>query len=110
MGRGRLLDALPERVNRYRVSDLAITYCNAAWASQYDVEPADAIGRRSTGSCPTTSWWGCYSQLGLLGPHNPILVTLSPAPPPTPPVSGRKRVDRYVIGPRRPRGAVGVAT
>jgi PAS domain-containing protein len=39
-----MLDALPERVNRYRVSDLAITYCNAAWASQYGVDPAGVIG------------------------------------------------------------------
>src|SRR5207342_1974892 len=30
-----MLDALPERVNRYRLSDLAIVYCNAAWATQY---------------------------------------------------------------------------
>ena len=40
-----MLDALAERVNRYRVADLAITYCNAAWASQYSVDPIDAIGR-----------------------------------------------------------------
>ena len=40
-----MLDALAERVNRYRVADHAITYCNAAWASQYGVDPTEAIGR-----------------------------------------------------------------
>ena len=37
-----MLDLLPELVNRFRVDDLTIIYCNAAWAVQYHVDPAGA--------------------------------------------------------------------
>ncbi len=69
-----MLDALPERVNRYRLPDLAILYCNAAWANQYHVEPAEAIGRPLDEFLCDDELAGLHSQLALLGPDNPILV------------------------------------
>ncbi|HEY0519083.1 MAG TPA: sensor domain-containing diguanylate cyclase [Ilumatobacteraceae bacterium] len=69
-----MLDALPERVNRYRLPDLAIMYCNAAWATQYDVEPGAALGRPLDEFLSQDELDGLHSQLALLGPENPILV------------------------------------
>ena len=69
-----ILDALPERVNRFRVSDHVITYCNPAWATQYDVEPDQAVGRLLDEFLSDDELAGLRSQLALLGPDNPILV------------------------------------
>ena len=69
-----MLDALPERVNRYRVHDLAITYCNAAWAAQYNVAPAEAIGFPLDQFLSVDELVGLKEQLALLGPDTPILV------------------------------------
>lgn len=41
-----LLDAIDDRVVRFRVDDLRITYCNAAWAAGRGVVPAALIGAR----------------------------------------------------------------
>ncbi|HEY4608290.1 MAG TPA: hypothetical protein VIH06_03780, partial [Ilumatobacteraceae bacterium] len=67
------LNALPERVNRFRIADLAITYCNAAWAAQYDIDPADAIGEPLDRFLSDDDVVGLHSQLALLGPDNPIV-------------------------------------
>ena len=40
-----MLDALDDRVCRFRVDDLTITYCNVAWARSMGSTPAAAIGR-----------------------------------------------------------------
>jgi diguanylate cyclase (GGDEF)-like protein/PAS domain S-box-containing protein len=40
-----MLDALDDRVCRFRVDDLVVTYCNEAWASSVDSTPAGALGR-----------------------------------------------------------------
>ena len=69
-----MLDSLPERVNRYRMSDLAITYCNAAWAAQYGVDSAQAIGRPLEQFLSDDELVGLNSQLAVLGPDNPILI------------------------------------
>jgi diguanylate cyclase (GGDEF)-like protein/PAS domain S-box-containing protein len=97
-----MLDALPERVNRYRVSDLAITYCNAAWASQYGVEPAAAIGRPLDEFLSADELEGLYSQLGVLGPANPIVVDSVARAAPNAPGQWLEWVDRYLIGPDGP--------
>jgi diguanylate cyclase (GGDEF)-like protein/PAS domain S-box-containing protein len=68
-----MLDALPEHVSRYRLPDHAITYCNAAWASQYGVAPADAVGRCLDEFLSDDELLGLRAQLALLGPDNPIL-------------------------------------
>jgi diguanylate cyclase (GGDEF)-like protein len=68
-----MLDALPERVNRYRMSDLAITYCNNAWATQYNIAPHDALGRPLDQFLSDDELDGLHTQLALLGPDNPVV-------------------------------------
>jgi len=68
-----MLDALPERVNRYRMSDLAITYCNSAWATQYNIAPHDALGRPLDQFLSDHELEGLHTQLALLGPDNPVV-------------------------------------
>jgi diguanylate cyclase (GGDEF)-like protein/PAS domain S-box-containing protein len=93
-----MLDALPERVNRYRLHDLAIMYCNAAWANQYNVEPAEAVGRPLDEFLSEDELAGLHSQLALLGPDNPILVDGVARAVPTVPGMWLEWVDRYLIG------------
>ena len=84
--------------NRYRLSDLAITYCNAAWAAQYGVDSAQAIGRRLEQFLSDDELVGLNSQLAVLGPDNPILIdTVARA---VPNASGQwlEWVDRYLTG------------
>lgn len=40
-----MLDALDDRVCRFRIDDLVITYCNEAWARAVGSTPASAMGR-----------------------------------------------------------------
>ncbi|MEP7203038.1 MAG: sensor domain-containing diguanylate cyclase [Ilumatobacteraceae bacterium] len=92
-----MLDAMPERVNRYRIRDHAITYCNAAWAVQYNVEPAHAIGRPLEQFLSDDELVGLNSQLAILGPDKPILVdTIARSAS----ESGQwlEWVDRYLVG------------
>ena len=67
-----MLDAIAERVNRFRISDHAITYCNSAWAAQYDVDPAAAIGRTLDEFLSPHDMEGLHSALAQLGPDMPI--------------------------------------
>jgi diguanylate cyclase (GGDEF)-like protein len=97
-----MLDALPERVNRYRVSDLAITYCNAAWAAQYHVEPAAAIGRPLDEFLSADELEGLHTQLALLGPDTPVLVDSVARAAPNAPGQWLEWVDRYLVGPEGP--------
>jgi diguanylate cyclase (GGDEF)-like protein/PAS domain S-box-containing protein len=97
-----MLDALAERVNRFRVADLAITYCNAAWAAQYSVDPADAVGRRLDEFLSADELEGLNSQLGLLGPDTPVLVDPVARAAPNAPGQWLEWADRYLIGPDGP--------
>ncbi len=91
-----MLDALPERVNRYRVSDHTITYCNAAWATQYQVEPAEALGRSLDEFLSEDELDGLHSQLELLGPDNPVLVDRVARAVPNAPGQWLEWADRYL--------------
>ena len=93
-----MLDALPERVNRYRLSDHAITYCNAAWAAQYKVDPTNAIGRPLDQFLSDDEMAGLRSQLALLGPDNPILVDSVARAVPDAPGQWLQWIDRYLPG------------
>jgi diguanylate cyclase (GGDEF)-like protein/PAS domain S-box-containing protein len=97
-----MLDALPELVNRWRVGDLTIRYCNAAWAAQYGISPADAIDRRVEDFLSEHEMEGLHDQLAQLGPDCPVLAD---------PVARAARhpegrwihwVDRYIVGPDGP--------
>jgi diguanylate cyclase (GGDEF)-like protein/PAS domain S-box-containing protein len=93
-----MLDALPERVNRYRLSDLAILYCNAAWATQYGVEPAEALGRPLDEFLSEDELDGLHTQLALLGPDNPILVDTFAREVHNAPGQWLEWADRYLTG------------
>ena len=93
-----MLDALPERVNRYRLSDLAILYCNAAWATQYGVEPAEALGRPLDEFLSDDELDGLHTQLALLGPDNPILVDTVAREVHNAPGQWLEWADRYLAG------------
>lgn len=97
-----MLDALAERVNRYRISDLAITYCNAAWAAQYGVAPAEAIGRPLDEFLSDDELDGLHAQLAILGPDNPVAVDRTARAAPNAPGQWLEWSDRYLIGPDGP--------
>lgn len=96
-----MLDALPELVNRYRVHDLSVTYCNAAWAAEYGVQPGDAIGHPLDRFLSDDDIAGLHAQLALLGPDDPVIADPVPRASPT---TGRwiAWVDRYITGPDGP--------
>jgi diguanylate cyclase (GGDEF)-like protein/PAS domain S-box-containing protein len=68
-----MLDLLPEHVNRFRISDHVITYCNAAWGSLYGTTPRRAVGTSLDGYLSPDELDGLRAQLTLLGPENPIM-------------------------------------
>lgn len=71
---GWMLDVLSEPINRYRVADRVIVYCNQAWADQYRVERSDAIGRHLDDFLSADELDGLHAQLALIGPDDPVLV------------------------------------
>ncbi len=68
-----ILDALPERVVRYRLSDLTIVYCNLSWAAGYDLTPADAVGRNLNEFLSADGRLGLAGQLARLSSANPLI-------------------------------------
>lgn len=68
-----MLDALPDPVSRYRVSDLTITYCNQAWARQYRTTADRAIGRPVSDFLSEDELAWMRAQLAILGPERPII-------------------------------------
>lgn len=93
-----VLDAIPERINLYRVSDHVITYCNQAWATQYKVGVKEAIGRVLDDFLSDDEMVGLRSQLALLGPENPILVDDAARAAHGPNPQYFEWVDRYMVG------------
>lgn len=92
-----VLDLLSELVNRFRVSDHVITYCNAAWAKQYGADGQTVIGRRLDDFLSPDELHGLRTQLDLLGPDRPVIV--DPVARSVPGESERwlAWVDRYVV-------------
>lgn len=97
-----MLDALPELVNRFRIADLAITFCNAAWAAQYGVTPAEAIGRRLDQFLSDDELDGLHSQLRALGPEHPVVEDNRARTSRLTPGQWIAWVDRYLLGPDGP--------
>lgn len=91
-----VLDALPERISRYRVVDHVITYCNPAWATEYGITPDQAIGRVLDDFMSEDEAVGMRSQLELLGPDNPILVDTAARATPGPDRKWLEWMDRYL--------------
>ena len=93
-----MLDALPERVIRYRLPDLVVTYCNTVWAAAYNLEPADVVGRALDQFLNEDGLVGLKSQLALLGPDNPVLVDCVARSDLSVPGQWVEWVDRYITG------------
>ncbi|MEQ1699592.1 MAG: diguanylate cyclase [Ilumatobacteraceae bacterium] len=68
-----ILDALPERVVRFRLSDLTIVYCNHSWASGHGLTPSEVVGRELHEFLSADGRAGLTRQLGRLGPESPML-------------------------------------
>ena len=94
-----MLDALPERVIRYRVPDLTVTYCNVAWAAGHNLEPAQVIGHKLDQLLSTAEKVGLVSQLSRLGPDAPLLADNIARPAPNAPGQWVEWVDQYLPGP-----------
>jgi diguanylate cyclase (GGDEF)-like protein/PAS domain S-box-containing protein len=68
-----VLDLLTERIVRYRYVDLAVLYCNKAWALGMGAEPEDLVGRRLDTLLSPVEREGMVRQLARLGPETPAL-------------------------------------
>jgi hypothetical protein len=102
-GIAEMLDALPERVVRYRLPDLTVIYCNAAWAAGHNVAPADVIGRTLNDFLSPSEWSGLGSQLAVLGPDNPVVVDNTARAAPNAPGQWVEWVDQYLTATTAPR-------
>lgn len=68
-----MFDVLSEPINKFRVSDRVITYCNKAWARHYDTPITDVIGRCLDDFLSRDELDGLHAQLDLIGPDLPVL-------------------------------------
>ena len=94
-----MLDLLPELVNRFRVDDLTIVYCNAAWAVQYLVAAEDAIGRSLIEFLSADDLVGLHDQLARLSPEKPVAVDIVARAAPGEVEQFIEWVDRYLDEP-----------
>ena len=69
-----MFDVLSEPINKFRVSDRVITYCNRAWAKHYDTPVTDVVGRCLDDFLSRDELDGLHAQLDMIGPDRPVLV------------------------------------
>ena len=80
-----MLDVLPERVIRFRLPDLTILYCNAAWAAGHYLTPAEVVGRTMDDMLSTEGRANLQLQLVRLSPETPLVADDAPRPAPNDP-------------------------
>jgi diguanylate cyclase (GGDEF)-like protein/PAS domain S-box-containing protein len=97
-GLAEMLDALPERVVRYRLPDLTIVYCNASWAAWYNLEPSDVVNYSLDEFLSEDGRAGLMAQLATLGPANPLVADKVVRADPNDPGKWVEWVDRYLPG------------
>ncbi|HSB85553.1 MAG TPA: diguanylate cyclase [Ilumatobacteraceae bacterium] len=93
-----VLDALPERVVRYRVPDLTIVYCNASWAAWYDLVPEQVLGRKLDEFLSDDGKAGLATQLARLDSEHPVLTDPVARLAPNRPGRWVEWVDSYLPG------------
>ena len=98
-GVAEMLDVLPERIIRYRVTDLVISYCNTAWAAGHQLTPADVVGHSIGEFLSDAERQGLEAQLARLGPDNPLLADDVARPAPNAPGQWVEWVDRFLQSP-----------
>jgi len=94
-----MLDVLPERVIRFRLPDLTILYCNAAWAHGRHLTPAEAIGRTLDELLSPSARADLELQLAKMGPENTIVRDIAARPAPNAPGRWVEWVDQYLPSP-----------
>jgi len=97
-----MLDALPERIVRFRIPDRTIIYSNRAWAAAHDLTPDDVLGHPLEELLSPGELVGMWSQLALLGPDSPVLVDTEARPAPDADGHWIEWVDQYVVGENGP--------
>jgi len=95
-GVAELMDVLPERVVRYRLPDLTVVYCNAAWAAGHDLHPDEVVGRTLRELLSEHEQAGLDAQLARLGAANPLIADDVPRPAPNAPGQWVEWVDQYL--------------
>jgi len=93
-----MLDALPERVIRYRLADLNVVYCNASWAAGHNATPEDVVGHSIEEFLSAGERVGLRSQLARIGPDHPLLADDIARPAPNAPGQWVEWVDQYLSG------------
>jgi diguanylate cyclase (GGDEF)-like protein/PAS domain S-box-containing protein len=91
-----MLDVLPERVIRFRLPDLTILYCNAAWAAGHHLTPAEVIGRTMDDLLSPAGRAELELQLVRLSPDNPLVADDRARPAPNAPGRWVEWVDQYL--------------
>lgn len=91
-----ILDALPERVVRFRLPDLTIVYCNQSWAAGHGLLPEQAVGSHLHQFLSEDGRQGLARQLARLGPANPLVPDSVPRADLTTPGRWIEWVDRYL--------------
>jgi diguanylate cyclase (GGDEF)-like protein/PAS domain S-box-containing protein len=91
-----MLDVLPERVIRFRLPDLTILYCNAAWAAGHHTTPAEVVGRTMDDLLSPEGRADLELQLVRLGPDNPLVADDTARPAPNAPGRWVEWVDQYL--------------
>jgi diguanylate cyclase (GGDEF)-like protein/PAS domain S-box-containing protein len=91
-----MLDVLPERVIRFRLPDLTILYCNAAWANGHNVTPAEVIGRTMDEMLSPAGRADLELQLVRLSAETPLVADDTARPAPNEPGRWVEWVDQYL--------------
>ncbi len=91
-----LMDVIPDRVVRYRLPDLTVVYCNAAWAAGHDLRPDEAVGRSLHELLSEDELAGVEAQLARLDASNPLVADDVARPAPNAPGQWVEWVDQYL--------------
>jgi diguanylate cyclase (GGDEF)-like protein/PAS domain S-box-containing protein len=96
----RMLDLLPELVNRFRVDDLTIVYCNQAWADFYGVDREMAMGQQLDTFLSADDTAGLHDQLARLTPESPVHTDVQARSAPGDVEQYLEWADRLIEGPQ----------
>lgn len=92
----QMLDALPERVVRYQMGDLRVTYCNSAWAAAHESTAPDVIGHTLDEFLSPAEMACLNAQLARFHPDNLIITDPEARPAAGPPGRWLEWVDQFL--------------
>jgi PAS domain S-box-containing protein len=91
-----ILDAMPERVSRYRFDDRVVVYCNQAWAAGHGATPEEVVGCALDDLLTPPEIEGMHAQLAKLSRLEPLLTDPNPRQAPEDPAIWIEWVDRLI--------------